>query len=161
MGIGLEARLDPFVLATKLGIRIVSPETVAGLSKDTLLVLKSGNYWSGGAINGPLGEAGLIVLNPTDSMLRKNVTLMEEICHLLLRHKASLRGFRFGSYRVYASTIEQQAYGIGAAALVPYSSLYEKMSSKLSVAEISNQYSVTQSLALYRIKGLGLAPSLS
>ena len=70
----------------------------------------------------------LIILNPTHGENRQNATLMEEICHVFLGHKPSRLAIE--NVNKYGQPIardyrgdEEEAYSIGAAALVPFSAL--------------------------------------
>ena len=76
----------------------------------------------------PSGEK-LIILNPTHGKNRHAATLMEEISHVFLGHKPSRLAIENKDHtgktiaRDYNNDIEEEAYGTGAAALIPYASL--------------------------------------
>lgn len=157
-----DQRLDPFKLA-KYANLFVPPfdELRNALSEDTLRYLLGDgkDQWSGGACSVPLPDGRkLIILNPTHSKSRQNATLMEEISHVFLGHKPSRLAVktktRDGQIRArdYHQDIEEEAYGTGAAALVPYTGLKRLISEGKTSAEIARRFDVSRQLVEYRIK---------
>lgn len=57
--------------------------------------------------------------------------------------------------RSYDKVQETEAYGVGAAALLPWSSFFKFINRGASVEEIAENYDVTTQLAEYRIKITG------
>jgi hypothetical protein len=156
-----DQRLDPFRLAGYANLLVADFEAIAGLSKaarDHLLGAGK-DLWSGGAASLPLPDGRrLIILNPTHGRNRHNATLMEEICHVFLGHKPSRLAIekktRDGRViaRDYHAEIEEEAYGTGAAALVPYRSLKAMVEDGRTSAEIARHFGVSRALVEYRIK---------
>lgn len=109
--------------------------------------------WSGMCIPLPEGDH-LVVYNGFHPQTRVRATLMEEFFHLWLGHAptkirvqtdgAGAREFDVGK--------ESEAYGSGAAALVPYGSLREMLSSGMDVGEIGNHFNVSEQLVGFRMK---------
>lgn len=155
-------RLDPFKLAQYANLLVAEFESVMPLlSNETVAQLLGGgkDAWSGGACSQPLPDGRrLIILNPTHGKNRQNATLMEEICHVFLGHKPSRLAFREEGddssvkARDYNAEIEEQAYSVGAAALVPYSALRELVREGRTSRQIARQYEVSHLLVEYRIK---------
>jgi hypothetical protein len=94
---------------------------------------------------------------------RQAVTLMEEICHTMLGHKHSQItlapvgvGNNADSHRDYHDSIEEEAYSVGAAALVPYRALACDLSRGHLIKSIARYFGVTPSLVKYRIRVLKL-----
>src|SRR5690606_31147 len=117
------------------------------------------DLWSGGAASLPLPDGRrLIILNPTHGRNRHNATLMEEICHVFLGHKPSRLAIEKKTKdgrviaRDYNPEIEEEAYGTGAAALVPYIALKKFVEDGKSSAEIARHFGVSRALVEYRIK---------
>src|SRR4051812_36258722 len=84
--------LDPFELAQFAKLLVVTFEQIQGLSDQTRehLLGVGSNSWSGGTASKPLPNGWrLVILNPTHGAQRNNATLMEEICHVFLGHKAN------------------------------------------------------------------------
>src|SRR5690606_1887788 len=100
----------------------------------------------------------LIILNPTHSKNRHNATLMEEISHVFLGHKPSrlaiVKRDKQGNVlaRDYNQEIEEEAYGTGAAALIPFTSLKRFVEQGKTAAEIARHFHVSRALVEYRIK---------
>lgn len=155
-------RLDPFELARFARLLVVPFESVADQlpreMKDHLLG-QGKDRWSGGAASQKLPDGSkLIILNPTHGKSRHNATLMEEVSHVFLGHAPSQLGVRNLNRdgeviaRDYNVDIEQEAYGVGAAALVPYSGLVKLIGQGRTVREIASHFDVSKALVEYRIK---------
>lgn len=148
-------RFEPEKLASLLNYQIVKLSSI-----DTLPISVrarvSGDHWSGAAIpvdHPDLGPAGLIVINDLQSRRRQRATLMEEICHLLLGHRPSRLT---SSGRTYDRSVEEEAYAVGAATLLPYKALRELLCNGRSVNMISGKFDVSIALVHYRTRVLGL-----
>ena len=124
-GVSLGERLDPWKLAPKVGLRVVDLASVlAHLEKaERIHLLRTAQRnWSGGVYPRCLPDGSRVcVLNSNHSHRRQKITLMEEITHVHLRHEPSLLTVSDGvQVREYVEEIESEAYGVGAAALVPW-----------------------------------------
>jgi hypothetical protein len=156
-----DQRLDPFKLAKYAKLLVVPLDDVEGLSDRTLshLLGEGKDKWSGGAASHTLPDGRkLIILNPTHGRNRHNATLMEEISHVFLGHKPSRLSIEARNKegkliaRDYNAAIEEEAYGTGAAALVPYSALKRFVFEGRTSAEIARHFNVSRALVEYRIK---------
>ena len=153
--------MNPFALARFANLLVVDFDQIAGLSSEAreLLLGSATNEWSGGACSRALPDGRkLIILNPRHGRQRKNATLMEEICHVFLGHSpnrlaivAASKGGRAVA-RDYKKSDEEAAYGIGAAALLPFSSLRKLVLQSKTAGEISKRFRVSQPLVEYRLK---------
>lgn len=157
-----DERLNPFELARYAKLLVAPFEQIEPfLTEDTKehLLNKGRDRWSGGACSQPLPNGRkLIVLNPTHTQNRQNATLMEEICHVFLGHKPSRLAIKKRNKngeliaRDYNAIVEEQAYSIGAAALVPYSALKRFVEEGKTSREIAEHFNVSYQLVEYRIK---------
>lgn len=157
-----DQRLDPFELARYAKLLVVSYEQIAPfLSGETRDHLVNGgkDAWSGGACSQRLPDGTkLIVLNPTHGANRQNATLMEEISHVFLGHQPSRLAIKAVNRqgkpiaRDYRPEIEEEAYSVGAAALVPYSALKRFIRQGKTSREIARHFNVSRDLVEYRIK---------
>ena len=155
-------RLDPFELAKYANLLVASFEQIAPfLSEETRqhLLSDANDKWSGGACSQKLPDGRkLIILNPTHGANRQNATLMEEISHVFLGHKPSRLAVqnlnKEGKViaRDYHAEIEEEAYSVGAAALVPYSALRRFVLQGKSSREIARHFNVSRELVEYRMK---------
>jgi hypothetical protein len=154
--------LDPFKLAHYAKLLVIGFEELRQfLSAETVeqLLGPGKDKWSGGAASRRLPDGRkLIVLNPSHGKNRHNATLMEEVSHVFLGHKPSRLSIenrnREGKViaRDYNRDIEEEAYGTGAAALVPYTALRRMVSEGRTIAEIARHFRVSRALVEYRIK---------
>jgi len=151
--------LNPFDLARFANLIVLSFDQVQGLSAAARehLLGPAVEKWSGGACSLPNGMK-LVILNPTHGRSRTNATLMEEICHVFLGHEPNrlsivtrdARGKVMS--RDYRKVDEEEAYGVGAAALVPYASLKRLLAKGKASSEIASRFRVSRELVEYRMK---------
>ncbi len=157
-----DAPLNPFDLANYAKLLVAPFEQVEPfLTEETKLhLLGAGrDKWSGGACSQALPDGRkLIILNPTHGKNRQNATLMEEICHVFMGHKPSRLAIENKNKdgqtiaRDYHAEIEEEAYSIGAAALVPFSALRRMVNQGKTSREIAEHFNVSRDLVEYRIK---------
>jgi Zn-dependent peptidase ImmA (M78 family) len=158
--LGLTAKLDPFALAESINVKVLYLSDLTGLSDSSRERLDVAEGWSGGATQALEDGSHIVILNQRHSPGRRAATLMEEVCHILFGHKPSeIRSDRIGG-RSYNFNIEDEAYSVGAAALVPYHSLKTLLISGASIRKIAGHFGVTPSLIVYRAKGTGLGKYL-
>ncbi len=159
--VGLNARLDPFALAESINVKVLYLSDLAELSVSSRERLDVPDGWSGGATQ-DLGDGSyIVILNQRHSLGRQAATLMEEVCHILFRHQPSKISADQPGGRSYNFSVEEEAYAVGAAALLPYHSLKTLLVSGVSVRNIAARFGVTPSLVVYRAKGTGLGRFLS
>jgi len=154
--------LNPFDLARYAKLEVVQFDAIKDLlSPETLdhLLGAGSNKWSGGASGIPLPNGRkLIILNPTHSPARHQATLMEEICHVFLGHKPSRLEIKNQNKkgeeiaRDYDEAMEEEAYSVGAAALVPYAGLRDLVRAGKTSREIARHFNVSRELVEYRMK---------
>ena len=96
----------------------------------------------------------LVIYNDSHPPRRVRATLMEEFFHIWLEHKPTrLRLMSNGQgKREFHKEIEEEAYGSGAAALVPYQSLRSMLKDGMSVDEIADHFLVSSQLVDFRIR---------
>lgn len=151
--------LNPFDLAQFANLMVVEFEQLKGLSERARqhLLGPASESWSGGACSLPDGMK-LVILNPNHGPARTKATLMEEICHVFLAHQPNRlsvvtkdeRGKVMN--RDYRQADEEEAYGVGAAALVPYATLKKLLLQGKTSREIGLHFRVSRELVEYRMK---------
>ena len=154
-----DVSLNPFDLAEFANLIVVEFEQLKGLSERARqhLLGPASEAWSGGACSLPDGMK-LVILNPNHGPARTKATLMEEICHVFLAHQPNRlsvvtkdeRGKVMN--RDYRRTDEEEAYGVGAAALVPYAALKRLLLQGKTSREIGVHFRVSRELVEYRMK---------
>ena len=155
----IDQPLNPFALAHFANLIVIRFDQIEGLSESARehLLGPGVESWSGGACTLPNGMK-LVILNPTHGRSRTNATLMEEICHVFLGHQANRlsivtrddRGKVMN--RDYRKADEEEAYAVGAAALVPYASLKRMLLQGRTSTEIGLHFHVSTELVEYRMK---------
>jgi hypothetical protein len=154
--------LDPFKLAKYANLLVATYDQIEPFLTDETkehLVGSGKDMWSGGAASRSLPDGRrLIILNPTHGKNRHNATLMEEVCHVFLGHKPSRLAVKTKDKqgniiaRDYNQDIEEEAYGTGAAALVPFAALKKFVEEGKTSREIARHFKVSRALVEYRIK---------
>jgi IrrE N-terminal-like domain len=172
-GVGSDQPLDPYVLAGLAHLLVVDFDKIQGLSNESRehLLGAASDEWSGGACSKALPNGWrLVILNPAHGRHRNRATLMEEVAHVFLGHKANRLAAigppndsgeaRSSNRRVLARDYnhddEEAAYSVGAAALVPFGSLRRSIIEGRTSTEIARQFGVSRQLTEYRIKVTGL-----
>ncbi len=160
-GVPPDSPLDPFKLASFANLLVVDFAEIQALSQEARdhLLGAAAQDWSGGACSIPLPDGRkIVILNPKHGRLRTNATLMEEVSHVFLGHQPNrlkvvsqdARGRTLA--RDYRRADEEAAYGIGAAALVPFSALRKLVYEGRVAAEIARHFHVSRELVEYRLK---------
>jgi hypothetical protein len=155
------SNIDPEALASRVGLHLV--DVLAVLSEFPIaerdhLLITAKDRWSGGVLPLKLPNGKYIcMLNPTHPPRRNRITLMEETVHIHRRHTPTgLREIAPGlRVRTYDQAQEAEAYGVGAALLLPWGRFYHSLDTGTPVEEISEEYDVTSQLVQYRIKVTG------
>jgi hypothetical protein len=159
--VGPDEPLNPFNLARFANLLVVEFEKIQGLSAEARehLLGPASEKWSGGACSVPLPDGRkLVILNPNHGKMRTNATLMEEVSHVFLGHQPSrLKVVAEDEHgrtvaRDYRKADEEEAYGVGAAALLPFAALRKAVFSGKTSEQIARQFRVSQSLVEYRLK---------
>jgi Zn-dependent peptidase ImmA (M78 family) len=153
--------LDPFALAHYAKLLVVDFDQIEGLSEEARehLLGVGVNAWSGGTCSRALPNGWrVVILNPKHGRARNNATLMEEVCHVFLGHKANRLSIvaqnKQGKTvaRDYNEDDEEAAYAVGAAALVPYAGLRRLARAGKSSNEMARHFNVSRELVEYRLK---------
>jgi len=155
----LDLPLNPFDLARFANLIVIDFEELKGLSENARahLLGPASESWSGGACSLPNGMK-LVILNPNHGAARTKATLMEEICHVFLAHQPNRLSIVTNDERGkvmnrdYRKADEEEAYGVGAAALVPYAALKRLLLQGKTSREIGLHFRVSRELVEYRMK---------
>jgi hypothetical protein len=151
--------LDPYALAPKVGLTLMDLADVPiGPALRAHLIDGAADHWSGGVYATPLPDSTfLCILNPTHDIRRRRITLMEEISHVFLSHAPTgVRDLGGGlSVRDYDLSQEQEAYGVGAAALMPWAAFFDDLNGGTSIEVVARKYDVSTALVTYRISITG------
>jgi Zn-dependent peptidase ImmA (M78 family) len=155
---------DPWLLAPKVGLRVAECN-FAGLTEAEKNYMQDlhGDHWSGGFVPTALPDGSrLCMLNPDQSYRRQKITLMEEIAHSFIGHSPTVLSMSGESrYRDFNKKQEHEAYGVGAAVLLPWRLFFPMLNRGDNVASLSEAFDVTRELVQYRIKVCGAFPLYS
>jgi hypothetical protein len=155
MRIGVEAalsHLDAFALLPGVSVAAHGEIPAAAVAIDYFRRRGKGR-WSGLAL--PVGDGQVLVLyNDAHPITRTRATLMEEYFHIVLGHQPSQIRLLCGAngHRSHDKDTESEAYGCGAAALIPYRSLRTMHGEGLSAGRIAAHFEVSRELVEYRLK---------
>lgn len=153
--------LDPYRLASAVGLRIMDAHSICkqlGSEVARQILVRGRDAWSGGVLAQPLPDGTRIcILNPTHGARRSKITLMEEIAHVHLGHVPtvlikSADGLRM---RDYNKTQEEEAFGVGAAALMPWVTFFRAINTGRTIDQLAETYELSQPLITYRVKITG------
>jgi hypothetical protein len=153
--------LDPFALAPYAGLLVIDFEQIEGLSEQarTHLLGEGAKDWSGGTFTRLLPNGRqLVILNPKHGRQRHQATLMEEVCHVFLGHRPNKLEITNTNEqgkivaRDYDDADEEEAYSVGAAALVPYAALHRFVMSGKTTFQIAKHFGVSRPLVIYRMQ---------
>jgi hypothetical protein len=168
-GVQPDEALDPFALAEFARLLVVDFDQIKDLSDESReqLLGDGMNDWSGGACSRPLPNGWrIVILNPAHGVQRNRATLMEEISHVFLGHTPNRLAVVMPESRHvgimgkpnkiltrdYNKSDEEEAYAVGAAALVPYAALRRLVFAGRTAEEIARRFRVSTPLAEFRIK---------
>jgi IrrE N-terminal-like domain len=152
-------RFEPLLLAPRVGLT-VQDCTFTGLSESEIAQLSDGNSlsWSGGVYPELLPDGTrLCMLNPLQSPRRSRITLMEEICHCYFSHRPTSLVVNSQGLLVrdFDKKQEEQAYGVGAAVLLPWNLFFPRINKGTALEGLAEEFDVTTQLVEYRIKVTG------
>lgn len=154
LGLGDLDPLDPERLIETFDNMVVASaaEALPHLKRGHTLLRATANRWWATAYREGDGP-WLILYYPDQSETRRRASIMEEVAHIVMGHeptKIAMCPITKVPRRTYKRSHESEAYGIGAASLVPFPGLLRLHASGLSHAEIAEHYGVSEDLARFR-----------
>jgi hypothetical protein len=147
------APLDPWLLATHLGITVWTPGDIPGLSlKDVHhLTVVAGETWSAATLRD--GSESLIIVNSGHARTRQNNSIAHEIAHIVLEHKPAqmfLRDDGLMMMSEYNLEHEQEAGWFAGAILLPRDALLHASAQGMTAQAAAAHFGV--SLVLYQMR---------
>lgn len=151
--------LDPFELSKEMEIPILPANLIKGIPMEVhhqLFVVDS-DFWSGATLELPDGHL-CVILNHMHVRTRTNATLMEELAHVHLAHPPSLRIPVGGGSVVhtYDERREDEAFGVGAAALIPRPLLEWARKQRRSPQMVATMAGTSVALVEFRCQETGI-----
>jgi hypothetical protein len=159
-----DAAVDPFDVLPRIPARLLDFRVLFGalpLEVRRALFETGVKQWSAiGWGRSPATGEELILLNPFHHPHRQRASLMEEVVHIVVNHpKTTLMITDSGvaAIRSYDQAVEDEAYCVGAACIIPYPALFHAVHrSSETAAVIAGRYKVSRDYVEYRIKRAGL-----
>jgi hypothetical protein len=170
LGLGPQAAVDPFKVLPQVPARLFDARELRLHSPVLACALFVAHPAAWDAVGfGHIGAEGeaIILLNHTRPVTRQRATLMEEIVHIVLDHPktplaprraAGRKNTVLAWTRPYDRAVEDEAYNVGAACLLPYPELFYAVNERHEHANvIAERAGVSDDHVIYRIKRAGLA----
>lgn len=164
LGLGPGAAVDPLTVLPRVPARLVDAETFVRDApphvRQALLVTGPGAWSAIGLGASPVTGEELIVVNSTHHVHRQRASIMEEVVHIVLGHpKTELVRDAGGVVRTrpYNNAVEDEAYSVGAACVLPWPELFTAVSRRADpIPAIAERYSVSADYVRFRILRAGL-----
>lgn len=162
LGIAEYLPLPAAKLANHLGISIITPSEIKGISDDLLNLLLVGpgkDKWSAAIFL--KNDRKHIIHNPTHSLARQESNLMHELAHASCNHalcemEVALSGIVI-PLRKYDQVQEAEAEYLGSCLQLPQKALYHYHHVlKKSVDEISTEFTASKQMVNFRLRMSGV-----
>ena len=155
LGVSLEEALDPRAFAAFLNVRVVTPQDIPGFSCTSLKQLTVTDPESWSAITISQSGINLVILNSSQSLTRQANSLVHELAHLILNHKAdnaqvSAQGILFRAQ--YDKEQEEEAAWLAGCLLVPGEGLLQAYRRGNPHTLLAEKFGVSQSLLDWRLR---------
>lgn len=157
LGIAMTTALHPWGGAENIGVPVLGRDYIAQFPTEVSeqLLVHGTRGWS--AVTFKFDDHAMIVLNPNHDAGRQKVTLAEELAHLVMGHPPSALDSATG-IRTYDGEMEGEAYGVGAAMVMPYAQLFLLARNGVPASTIARKFEVSEKFTNYRINRAGLRP---
>ena len=159
LGISSEVALDPRAFAAFLSVRVVTPQDFPGLSRKALeqLTVTDPDSWS--AITISQRGIHLVILNSSQPVTRQANSLVHELAHIILNHKAdnaqvSAEGILFRAQ--FNKEQEDEAAWLAGCLLVPAEGLLDAYRRVRAPRLLAQEFGVSQPLVEWRLRMTGI-----
>ena len=146
-------------LAVYLGVRVITPQDIPGMSGESLEVLLTDESDGWSALTVSDSKSTLVIYNPRNSSGRRSSDIAHELAHLLLRHSPSVLMFApdgTWALRSYDKTQEEEAAWLSGCLLLPRPALLSIARAGLTPKAAAAKYGVSQRLLKYRTDMTGV-----
>lgn len=165
LGLGAGVAIDPYYVLRRVPARLVAPDEFARGApahvREVLFETHTDDWSAIGWGSSPVTREALVLVNPAHHPHRQRVSLMEEIVHVVLDHpktEFTIDAASGGMWvRAYNDGVEDEAYSVGAACILPWPELFAAVSDRgESTVAIAQRYGVSEAYARFRIQRSGL-----
>src|SRR5258708_23251216 len=151
--------LDPYLLAEYLGIKVIFPRNIPGLSDEKLKILLQTGVDSWSAATLICGGKNLIILNSAHSQARSSSDLMHEISHILLGHRPSeiaVTKDRLLMLNIFNQDQENEANWMAGCLLLPRTVLMLVKRKGWNAQTVKSIYKTSENMLTYRLNITGV-----
>lgn len=151
--------LAPSALAQFLGVSLITPYDVAGITEDILNQLLGADPWGWSGVGIQVDGDALVIYNPKKSAGRQASDITHELSHNILDHQPATIIYSAEmdlGLRSFNQKQEDEANCLAWALLLPREGLVRAKKRRLSVEQIAAQFGVTTSLVTFRINTSGV-----
>ena len=157
--VGALVAIDPFRVASFLGVEVRTPHDIPGLPADVIEALLEGDPYGWSAVSLVTDGGGLLIYNPRKSKGRRASDIMHELAHFLLDHKPTtiiMSEELDLAIRSFDRKQEDEANWLAWAVLLPRDALVACLRRRMSVPAIAEEYGVTEDLVTFRKRITGV-----
>lgn len=157
LGFETHSHLPAFQLAEHLGVKIITPNEIPGLSKqhlNNLLAKKTKGSWSAATIQHEDGSK-IVIHNTSHDLTRQESNVMHELAHIIRGHEMKIVGNGNG-LRDYNDAQENEAIWLGGCLQIPRAALIWAVKRNMKIDEIANHYKASKQMVTYRINKEGI-----
>jgi Zn-dependent peptidase ImmA (M78 family) len=155
LGIPQNGRLDVYVLAKHLGVKIVSADRLVERQRIEELERMQAFAFSAATFN--VSGASYIVTNPLRVKGREASDIAHELSHLILEHDlAEVHEINGIPFRTCRPEEEEQATALGGTLMLPRPLLLNAVRQGHGPGEIAEAYGVTEEMARFRVNTTGV-----
>lgn len=156
--------LDPYALASFLGVRVLRPEDIPGVPQEALDQLLRNDPKSWSAITLCLDGMGeLIILNSSHSQPRQRSSTMHELSHLLIAHVATRVDVSEDGCMLlnsYDKEQEEEANWLAGTLLIPRAAAMRIVASMMGREAAAHLYGVSIEMLGWRLNATGVKQQL-
>lgn len=162
LGLAPSDPLDPRALAKHLGVRVMTPHNIPGLSEESLGVLlrndgKTASCWS--AVTLVVGTKVAVILNSSHPPARQASDLAHELAHRIRGHKTQevdVTEDGLMLLKSYDKLQEDEADWLAGCLLLPREALLAIKRQGLDEAAAASKYGVSPRMLNYRLSCTGV-----
>jgi Zn-dependent peptidase ImmA (M78 family) len=153
MGLQPHSPLPARLLASKLGVEVVAPAEIPGMTPLWIRQLLEVDPSAWSALTLPRKQGSMVILNVSHSARRQESDLMHELAHLLCGHEPGgmvhLNGASF-ALRTNNPVQEEEAVWLGGCLHLPRRALLWAIGANMSAEEMSEHFKASPELVRMR-----------
>lgn len=151
LGIRPDAPLPGETLAEHLGVRLITPAEIPGVTPRLLEALLTADTSGWSALTVQVEDFTVVVYNVSHAPARQESDLMHELAHVICKHPA-MRITTMGGLliREYSELQEEEAAWLGGCLHLPRAALWTAARHGLSVAAIMDRFNASEPMVRFR-----------